>query len=463
MSTNRLVAFADFLINFFDMHNYKIAFCAPLTLFLLVAVYVTAYPSTVTISAYSLQNLPFNPSGIGGARTITVTTTNGSATVTSSAAFSANIVGIAGFQVVFSGSDSTQYVVSGVASTSSLTLSTVFAGTTGSKTMTLYPYVLLRAYATAGFQDNVTGQNIQPGAPGSGNFYKQVAVSVINSGSGNVAYLPEFTIPSTTDALINNQARYVFGFYRSDGSFLAFYQCGAVNQLAIQAITPTTWAAICNLNAPGGVVPPANEAYTKSQIDQRLPSCTANQIIYAASTGNIYSCLSAGTNITISGGTISASGSAGTVTSFSSGNLSPLFTTSVATATTTPALTFSLSTQTANTVFAGPTSGGAAAPTFRTLVLADLPASITLTATQVSTNYTALTTDWTISMDTSGGNRTVTLYAASNTGKLLSVCKATTDGNTVTISDGTLSEVIYSPATCMQFLATGSVWKVQSY
>lgn len=64
---------------------------------------------------------------------------------------------------------------------------------------------------------------------------------------------------------------------------------------------------------------------------------------------------------------------AGTVTSFSAGDLSPLFTTSEATVTTTPALTFTLSTQTANRVFAGPTTGSAAAPTFRTLVAADIP------------------------------------------------------------------------------------------
>lgn len=71
---------------------------------------------------------------------------------------------------------------------------------------------------------------------------------------------------------------------------------------------------------------------------------------------------------------VTPSGS-GTVTSFSSGNLSPLFTTTVATATTTPALSFTLSNATANTVFAGPTSGGAAAPTFRALVNADIPSA----------------------------------------------------------------------------------------
>jgi hypothetical protein len=61
------------------------------------------------------------------------------------------------------------------------------------------------------------------------------------------------------------------------------------------------------------------------------------------------------------------------LTSFSAGNLSPLFTTSVATPTTTPALSFDLTDQAANMVFAGPTSGGAADPTFRALVATDIP------------------------------------------------------------------------------------------
>jgi hypothetical protein len=63
----------------------------------------------------------------------------------------------------------------------------------------------------------------------------------------------------------------------------------------------------------------------------------------------------------------------GGVTSFSAGNLSPLFTTSVATPTTTPVLSFTLSNASANTALMGPASGGAAAPTFRALVSADIP------------------------------------------------------------------------------------------
>ena len=62
-------------------------------------------------------------------------------------------------------------------------------------------------------------------------------------------------------------------------------------------------------------------------------------------------------------------GGSGTVTSFSAGNLSPLFTTSVATATTTPALTFGLTNAAARTVF-GNSGSSAAAPAYFTLVLA---------------------------------------------------------------------------------------------
>lgn len=285
-----------------------------LALIVLIASSVNALATTVTVSAYQLQNLPFNPSNVGSDRSITVSATNGSATVTSSAQFPSNIVGIGGFQVAIGG---TQYVVSSVASTSTLTLTTNYAGITGSATMTLYKYVLLRAYATAGFQDNVTGQNIQPGTPGSGQFYKQVAVSIINSGSGNVAYLPEFTISSTTDALINNQARYVFGFYRTDGSLLSFYLCGSVQQLALQPNTPTTWTAICNFNSPNGVVPPNNDVYTAAQIDQRFPNCSSGQLYYFASNGNIVSCLSLGTNLSITAGTLNAAGGGG------GGNINP--------------------------------------------------------------------------------------------------------------------------------------------
>jgi hypothetical protein len=67
----------------------------------------------------------------------------------------------------------------------------------------------------------------------------------------------------------------------------------------------------------------------------------------------------------------SCSGTAG-VTSFSAGNLSPLFTSSVATATSTPALTFTLSNAAANSVF-GNCTGSSAAPSYCSITGAMLP------------------------------------------------------------------------------------------
>jgi hypothetical protein len=65
-------------------------------------------------------------------------------------------------------------------------------------------------------------------------------------------------------------------------------------------------------------------------------------------------------------------GGSGTVTSFSAGTLSPLFTTSVANPTTTPALSFAQVSQNANLFFASP-DGVSGNPSFRAIVAADVP------------------------------------------------------------------------------------------
>lgn len=69
----------------------------------------------------------------------------------------------------------------------------------------------------------------------------------------------------------------------------------------------------------------------------------------------------------------------GTVTSVSLA-LPNIFAVSGSPVTTSGTLTGSLATQTANTVFTGPTTGGAAAPTFRALVAADIPSLASLYA-----------------------------------------------------------------------------------
>lgn len=84
-----------------------------------------------------------------------------------------------------------------------------------------------------------------------------------------------------------------------------------------------------------------------------------------------------GANLTLVGNELSATGGggggSGTVTSVAVGDLAPLFTSSVATPTVAASVSFALSTQTANRIFAGPASGAVATPTFRALVAADIP------------------------------------------------------------------------------------------
>lgn len=88
------------------------------------------------------------------------------------------------------------------------------------------------------------------------------------------------------------------------------------------------------------------------------------------------------------------SGGIGTVTSvgLSDGSTVPIFGITGSPVTGAGTLTFTLKTETANTVFAGPSSGSAAQPTFRSLVSADIPTlayiSTTLGATALSGGLT---------------------------------------------------------------------------
>jgi hypothetical protein len=129
-------------------------------------------------------------------------------------------------------------------------------------------------------------------------------------------------------------------------------------------------------NWVGGTIP-TNEGGTG-----RTSIGTANQIlgVNAGATGLEYKTIAAGTNITIThtantitiAATGGGGGGSGTVTSV--GMTVPSFLSVTPSAiTTSDTFALSLVTQTANTLFAGPTTGSAAAPTFRALVAADIP------------------------------------------------------------------------------------------
>lgn len=117
----------------------------------------------------------------------------------------------------------------------------------------------------------------------------------------------------------------------------------------------------------------------------------------SASNGDVLSLVD---NATGEVGWATPGGGGGGVTSFSAGTLSPLFTTSVATATSTPALTFTLSNAGANTYF-GNATGSPAAPSYIaaaaltktddtnvTLTLGGAPATALLTAASLTLGWT---------------------------------------------------------------------------
>lgn len=85
--------------------------------------------------------------------------------------------------------------------------------------------------------------------------------------------------------------------------------------------------------------------------------------------------------------------------------------------------TISFTNQTANTILAGPSSGGAAAPTFRTLARADIPLFATTTKTA---NYTLTIADDIVFCDTSGGAFTITLPSPTGiAGKIFRIIDST--------------------------------------
>jgi len=202
---------------------------------------------------------------------------------------------------------------------------------------------------TLATSDLFTGDTIAPGGGGSVN--TQVCAQV----GGIAAYISTTILGCDTFATTDFAGRFLLksaGF--TDTTHAGFYY---LTQGPLPAPAPA--------NSIMHYTPTSVTAYS---VREPGAACTTSQVWQVASTttdtnGNTIDVMGC---VTLGAGT-------GTVTSFSAGNLSPLFTTSVATATTTPALTFTLSTVAANLVLAGPTSGGAVAPTYRALVTADLP------------------------------------------------------------------------------------------
>ena len=146
--------------------------------------------------------------------------------------------------------------------------------------------------------------------------------------------------------------------------------------------SPITSSGTLAISYSGTALPIANGGTAgtsaSAAFNNLSPLTTTGDIIYAsgASTAARLAIGTAGQVLTVSGG-IPAWGSAasGTVTSVALADASttPIYSVSGSPVTSSGTLTLTLATQSANTVFAGATSGGAAQPTFRSLVAADIP------------------------------------------------------------------------------------------
>jgi hypothetical protein len=151
-------------------------------------------------------------------------------------------------------------------------------------------------------------------------------------------------------------------------------QSGSNSASLIMNATPST--AGINLSAVGGGM--LLQALTSSieldsaSISLVAPVTASSMTVTGLTNGDCVQASTAGL-LTTTGSPCGSGGSSGTVTSFSAGTLSPLFTTSVATSTTTPALSFTASTAAQNSFLAGPSTGGTGAYSFRSIVSADVP------------------------------------------------------------------------------------------
>ena len=125
-----------------------------------------------------------------------------------------------------------------------------------------------------------------------------------------------------------------------------------------------------------------------------------------------------GTSITVTNGVISSAGGSGAVSgvTFADGSTTPIFSIAGSPGTGAVSITETLATQLANLVFAGPTTGSAAQPTFRSLVSADIPNNAANTSGSAATATTAANLSGTPAVP--NGTTATTQATADNTTKL---------------------------------------------
>ena len=213
----------------------------------------------------------------------------------------------------------------------------------------------------------------------------------------------------------------------------------SANGLAGTVATSTTTPAITLSTTITGLLKGNGTAISAATSGtDYAPATSGTSILYGNGSGG-FSNVTIGSGISFATGTLSATGSGGTVTSVAL-SLPSIFTVSGSPVTGTGTLTGTFNTQTANYVFAGPTTGSSATPTFRALVSADIPSlsyvssitSSTLTVAGTSSIPTINLTSGIVTAGTTGSVTLIPVITVDTYGRVTAVTTAANPQGTVT-------------------------------
>ncbi|HYV95378.1 MAG TPA: hypothetical protein VE978_26630, partial [Chitinophagales bacterium] len=210
----------------------------------------------------------------------------------------------------------------------------------------------------------VSGTNTGDQATVSGNAGSATLTAITDDNSTAATMYPTW-VTTTTGNLAQKVSSTKLSFTPSTGTLTSVAFAGALTGNVTGNLTGNASTVTTNANLTGDVTSTGNASTIAANVVtySKFQQVATNSLLgrSTAATGNI-ELISLGSGLSLTAGTLSATNNA-TVTSFSSGNLSPLFTTSVSTFTSTPALSFVLSNASANTYF-GNATGSSAAPSF---------------------------------------------------------------------------------------------------